>query len=200
MPEAVLPFDCINIETLTLTARPVQRKQNVDEYWVHDIFADVPAQRSKFTTFPFEFALDDVVMSRPPIKKGQKMVASFAVQLGTPQYDFMKALDGRLKQLMSNTLTNDERDETNWGQIMDMTCDDGNIVVHLPFNSWGQPALPLFKRGSNERLSVHHLTQGQRLRASLSISYLYCIHPAESKNRTGKYQCGAMVTIKNAES
>lgn len=197
MPDAALPHDCISIDSLKLTKKPLQRRANVDEYWVHSIFTEVPSRPSKYTTFPFEFALDDMVMSCPPISKGSKMVASFAAQIDSSQYNFMKAMDEHLRLMMSATL--DKKDKINWVPIMNTQSEDGNIKVHLPFNSWGQPSLPLFKKGTKERSSIYHLTQGQKVRIVLSITNLYCIHPTESKNRTGQFQCGAMATVKYIE-
>ena len=194
MPDAVLPHDCISIDTLRLTKRPTQRKADVEEFFVHSMFTEPPSRLTRYSLFPFEFALDEMVMSRPPVDKGSKKVASFATRLDSTQYQFMQKLDKHLQDLLSSKLSND--DKFNWTPLM---TDDGNINVHLPFNSWGQPSLPSFRRGTKERASIFHIKQGHTMRVVISIGYMYCIHPDEIKNRTGFFQCGAMTTVKYIE-
>ena len=142
--------------------------------------------------YPLEFSLIDAVMVCAPSRVGIKMIASFALKLDSPAYQYMCALDERLAALtLAARKEIIKNDNFHWTSLINR--DDGEIKCLLPFNTNKQPHLPCFDRES--RCSVHHIKPGTPLKLYMNIHHTFLILPKNEKNNSGKYQGGAMMTI-----
>lgn len=194
MSHSSLPFDCIAIDYLNLSEKwQKKKKENVDEYWIHPNTFSI-SYSNTYQSYPLDFSLDHVVMSSPPYKQGIKMNACFAIQLDTPSYRFMQSLDTRLSSLVASFKGLSEDDSFHWSPIMK---EDGTMKLLLPFNVNKQPHLPCFK--GKERFSVHHIKPGSPLKIHVGVHHAFLIQSKNDKNKSGKHQAGAMVTINQIE-
>ena len=194
MSKTVLPFDCIAIEYLKLTERKSKKKnqnQQSEEFLIHPNTVSIPYSNT-YQNYPLEFSLIDAVMVCAPSRVGIKMIASFALKLDSPAYQYMCALDERLAALtLAARKEIIKNDNFHWTSLINR--DDGEIKCLLPFNTNKQPHLPCFDRES--RCSVHHIKPGTPLKLYMNIHHTFLILPKNEKNNSGKYQGGAMMTI-----